>query len=84
MAVDKSESQASDGSSTVLKSRFQSEIISSRRKARRARINAVHNQVNHMMNRNNDRTSPVARKDIIEEQLEYEHRVAREVDVSKD
>jgi hypothetical protein len=84
LAVDKSESQASDGSSTVLKSRFQSEIMTSRRKARRARINAVHNQVNHMINRNNDRTLTIARRETIEEQLEYQHRAAREVDVSKD
>lgn len=84
MAVDKSESQASDGSSTVLKSRFQSEIIASRRKARRARINAVHNQVNHMINRNHDRTSAIARRDTIEEQLEYDHSEAREVVISKE
>lgn len=59
MAVYESESQANDRSSTVLKSRSQSEIITFRRKARRARINAVHNEVNQMMNQKNERTSPI-------------------------
>jgi hypothetical protein len=83
LAEHKLDSQSSFESSTVLKSRSQSEIIASRRKARRARINAVYNEVSHIINQNSDLSITGRYK--LEEQLEYDiYSAAREIAASKE
>ncbi|TXC82211.1 hypothetical protein FS935_21180 [Metabacillus litoralis] len=71
MTVQKRMNKDTNGS-VVLRSRSQSEIIATRRKARRARINAVHSEVNHILNQNNDLTSSITVRNNTGKQNRYD------------
>ncbi len=83
MAVHKSKGHDST-TSNVLHSRSQSEIIASRRKARRARINTVLKGVNHISAQNSDLSSPIIKNVNSVEQNQYDiYSAAKEVAASK-
>ncbi|MBM7606304.1 hypothetical protein JOC75_004352 [Metabacillus crassostreae] len=71
MTVQKRTNKEKNGS-VVLRSRSQSEIIATRRKARRARINAVHSEVNHISNQNIDLTSSITVRNHTGKQNRYD------------